>query len=87
MSGSLEITDFKEKENVGPSIPPAARDVLQYDEGRKAFDDGQDIDDCPYPPKNFSMYRIAWLTGWLDGRRWQRLGHLYEKHGWNFPDE
>lgn len=49
-------------------------------EGRKAFESGVAVEDCPYPMGSKEK-RINWMTGWLDARTWTERGAMFRKYG------
>jgi len=49
-------------------IDPSLYSSREYTEGRGAFEEGQSMDDCPYPTGGSGASRIAWHVGWLDAR-------------------
>lgn len=59
-------------------LDPAVREQPAYFRGREAFYSGVDVDDCPMRKGGA---RIAWLTGWYDGRTTYRLGAIFQR--WN----
>ena len=59
-----------------------------YHAGSLAFSNGKSMDDCPLRPRTDStLYqgRVDWLTGWLDARTNERLGHIFKKYGMTHP--
>jgi ribosome modulation factor len=57
---------------------------LEYLLGIIAFEDGKEMDVCPYtehyPSREWREMRIAWMMGWLDARTRESLGHILEKY-------
>ena len=49
-------------------------------EGRRAYEAGKPIEDCPYP-MGTKERRINWMTGWLDSRTWSERGAMLRKYG------
>lgn len=50
-------------------------------EGRKAFFEGKQSDDCPFPTdKGDSIRRVAWMRGYYAAKYWDR--HKF-RSGWD----
>ena len=64
-------------------LNPAVREHPSYEEGVNAFTSFYDIDDCEY--EWHTEERMAWLCGWYDARMRDKLGHVFEKHGLEWP--
>lgn len=56
-----------------------------YNEGYKAFLDGETQDGCPYPTSSKNERRYEWMCGYLDARTRQRLGHVFDKWELKWP--
>lgn len=65
-----------------PAIDPEARKLAEYDDGKQAFLDGLDVDDCPH---RSGFKRIGWMCGWYDERTRSRLGHIFSHRKINWP--
>jgi len=55
-------------------------------DGHDAYEAGHDIDTCPYPQgPPFDNRRVSWMTGWLDARTVDHLGHIFRKYDLRHP--
>jgi hypothetical protein len=59
--------------------------TAQYKEGKEAFEQGKDLDDCPYESNHKDDHRLEWMRGFLDYRTLRRLGHVFKKWGKRWP--
>lgn len=46
--------------------------------GYQDFNNGQTMDDCPYPKESFD--RLYWYKGWLEARTNKNVGHILDKY-------
>jgi len=63
-------------------VPPEARELPAYNEGRQAFSARTGVSVCPYTR---GVNRTAWLTGYYDARTEKRVGAILERHGETWP--
>lgn len=54
-----------------------------YQEGQQAYWSGMLVDSCPYPIGNFC--RQPWMTGFMDERTRDRLGHIFKRNNLEWP--
>ena len=62
--------------------------MTSYTQGKKAFLNGRGTEANPYPSGSVAAKkgkREQWFDGWYDARIGQRLGHILEKYGLEWP--
>lgn len=67
------------------AVPVRVKDrkTQEYREGRKAYEDRAEEDDCPYPKGDGK--RLCWCLGYFDARINHRLKEVLHKEGQRFP--